>query len=367
MNKKVFVLTALVTLGGVGAIGLAKYRSIQAQISAMQNMVVPPVVVSDAAAIEQSWPNTLLAVGSLSSHQGIMVRNELEGLILDVPAVSGATVDKGALLVALDTSLEEAELAGLTAQAKLAELSLKRARELRQAGTNAPSDLDAAEAAQAQAQAAVETLRINIGKKQIRAPFPGRLGIVKVYPGQFLGKAEALVQLESVDPMHVDFSLPQQELRQVRVGQQVHLRIDAFPGRVFSAEVSAVSPRVADATRMADIRATLPNPGGILSPGMFAQTEVQLPADDRAVVIPSAAVTYNPYGDTVFVVEKGVATQRFVKVSSSRGDVIRVESGLKPGERVVTSGQSKLRNGSAVKVDNQSAPEANPAPKPSES
>jgi len=367
MNKKVFLLTALVTGGVVGGIALVKYRGIQAQIAAMQGMVQPPAVVSDAEAKDQDWPNALVAVGSLTSHQGITVRNELDGLIVAVPAVSGSLVAKGDLLVRMDTALEEAELAGLIAQERLAELSLKRARELRLAGTNSPSDLDAAEAAFAQAHAGVEALRVTIEKKQVRAPFAGRLGIIKVYAGEFIGKAESLMVLESVDPIHVDFSLSQQALQFVHIGQQVNVRIDAFPERVFTARVSAVSPRVADATRMADIRATLPNTDEALRPGMFAHAELVLPATEHAVVIPATAVTYNPYGDTVFVVEKGLATQRFVKVSASRGDLVRVESGLKPGERVITSGQIKLRNGSPVKVDNSSAPDANPAPKPSES
>jgi len=367
MNKKVFLITSLVTVGVVGLIAVVKYRSIQAQISAMQSMVEPPAVVSDAEVKDQEWPNSLVAVGSLTSHQGITVRNELDGLILEVPAVSGALVAKGELLVRMDTALEEAELTGLVAQEKLAELSLKRARELRVAGTNSPSDLDTAEAAFAQARAAVDALKVTIEKKQVRAPFAGRLGIIKVYSGQFIGKAESLMVLESVDPIHVDFSLSQQDLQLVQVGQQVSVRIDAFPGRVFSARVSAISPRVADATRMVDIRATLPNTDEALRPGMFAHAELLLPPSEHAVVIPATAVTYNPYGDTVFVVEKGVAVQRFVKVNSARGDLVRIESGLKSGERVISSGQIKLRNGSSVRVDNSSAPDANPNPKPSES
>ena len=367
MNKKPVIITSLVALGVVGVIAGLKVQQVRKEIALHANMVMPPSTVSAYAATEQSWPNSLVSVGSLASNQGVTVKTELDGLVLEVPARSGAAVKAGDLLVRLDISAETAQLAGLEAQSTLAEATLRRARDLRVSGTNTPADLDAAEAASAQARAAVEALKVTISKKHITAPFTGRLGIVKVYQGQVLSKGESLVALECVDPIHVDFSLAQQELPRVRAGQKVALSVDAFPGTRFEAEITAISPRVDGATRMIDVRATLSNGEEALRPGMYARAEVILPATERAVVIPSSAVTYNPYGETVFVIEKGVAHQRFIKTGPARGDLVLVVSGLKAGEQVVTSGQLKLRNGSPVKVDNSVAPEANVAPKPVES
>jgi membrane fusion protein (multidrug efflux system) len=267
----------------------------------------------------------------------------------------------------LDTASEEAQLSGLEAQAKLSEINLTRARDLRNNGTNTPSDLDAAEAASTQAKAAVTQLRVTLAKKRIVAAFAGRLGIVKVYPGQFLSKGDSLVVLESIDPIHVDFSLPQQELSRLAVDQEVQLKVDAYPGRVFAAKITAISPRVSDATRNLDVRATLANTDEALRPGMYARVEVVLPPTENALVLPGAAVVHNPYGETVYVIENGLAKQRFIKTGPQRGDLIMVTDGLKAGDQVVTAGQIKLRNGSAVRIDNSAAPEANPAPKPNES
>jgi membrane fusion protein (multidrug efflux system) len=361
------LLTAAIALALLGAIFGYKFLSIRRQMAAHAAMVVPPVTVSAAAVTEQTWPNTLVAVGSLASYRGVTVRNELEGLVREVVATSGATVAEGDVLVVLDTDSEQAQLRGLEAQLRLAEINLARARELRTSDTNTENDLDTAEATTAQARAAVEQLRVTISKKRIVAPFAGRLGIVQVYPGQVLAKSDALVVLESIDPIHLDFSLPQQDLGRVAAGQEVRFTVDAFPGRSFTATIAAISPRVTDATRSVDLRATLANPGAALRPGMYARAEVILPSTPQARVIPAAAIVSNPYGDTVYVIANATVQQRFVKTGPQRGDLVQILDGLKPGEQVVTSGQIKLRNGSAVSIDNSAAPEANPAPKPSES
>jgi len=366
MNKRI-VLTILIALAIFGAIFGYKFYSIRKAMAAYAEMKIPPVTVSAADAQTQTWPNTLTAVGSLASHRGITVKTELEGLVGEVVAQSGAVVAQGDLLVVLDTASEEAQLSGLEAQAKLAEINLTRARDLRTNGTNTPSDLDAAEAASTQTKAAVTQLRVTLAKKHIVAPFAGRLGIVKVYPGQFLSKGDALVVLESIDPIHVDFSQPQQELSRLAVDQEVQLKVDAYPARVFTAKITAISPRVSDATRSLDIRATLANSDEALRPGMYAHVEVVLPPTENALVLPGTAVVHNPYGETVYVIENGVAKQRFIKTGPQRGDLIMVVDGLKAGDQVVTGGQIKLRNGSAVRIDNSAAPEANPAPKPNES
>jgi membrane fusion protein, multidrug efflux system len=367
MNKRT-LLTAVVALAIVGAIFGYKYLAIRRGMAAQQAamMARPPTTVSAAPAQEATWPNTLNAVGSLASFRGITVKTELEGTIRRIAFASGAAVAEGDLLVELDTSVEAAQLAGLEAQAKLAELNVTRARELRTNSTNTQADLDTAEATLLQTRSAVDQLRATIAKKHIVAPFAGRLGIAQVYPGQFLGKAESIVQLETLDPVYADFTLPQQDIGRVAANQTVHLRVDAYPDRVFEGTITAIAPRVSEATRSISLRASVANPTGILRPGMFGRVEVVLPGTERAIALPSAAIVYNPYGNFVYVVEGNVARQRFIQTGAQRGNLIVVLSGLKPGESVVTSGQIKLRNGSPVQIDNTAAPSADPAPKPAE-
>ena len=366
MNRRLF-LTAVIALAVFGAIFGYKVLSIRREMAAHAAIVMPPSTVSAAAVTQQTWPNTLSAVGTLASFQGTTLKTELDGLVLNVVAQSGAVVAAGDTLVVLDTASEQAQLRGLEAQAKLAEINLNRARELRTSGTNTPSDLDAAEATAAQAASAVDQLKVTIAKKHLAAPFAGRLGIMQVYPGQFLSKGDPIVVLESIDPIHIDFSLPQQELGRLSEGQPVQLTVDAYPGRTFDAKITAISPRIDGATRAIDIRATLANTDESLRPGMYGRAEVILPPTERALVLPSAAIIHNPYGESVFVIVDGKAQQRFVKTGSQRGDLILITDGLKVGEQVVTAGQLKLRNGAPVHVDNSAAPEAHAAPKPSES
>ncbi len=365
--KKSSLLLILAAVAVLGAVFGYKGYTIRRTMAAMAAIKPQPVTVTAAAAVTQTWPNTLSAVGSLASFRGITVKTEVEGLVRHIAAESGRVVAEGDELIQLDTSVEDAQLSGLEAQARLAELNLGRARELRANGTNTPNELDTAEATLASARAAVAQLKANLAKKHITAPFAGRLGIVHVHPGQFLSKGDAIVVLENIDPIHLDFSLPQQEIARVAAGQPVRLHVDAYPDRTFEGRLSAISPRVDDATRNLDVRATLPNPDGALRPGMFARAEVVLPASEQSLVLPSAAIVYNPYGETVYVIENGIAHQRFIRTGSTRGNLTQVHDGLKAGEKVVTSGQIKLRNGSAVHVDNTSAPDANPAPKPQES
>lgn len=358
--------TLIVAVVVFGSIFGYKYLAMRRGMAAQAGQVRPPTTVSAAAAQEETWPNTLNAVGSIASFRGITVKNEIEGAVRHIAFTSGAYVEAGAPLVDLDDSIEAASLPGLEAQAKLAATNLARARDLRAADTNALADLDAAEATAASTQSALASLRATVAKKHIVAPFAGRLGIARIYPGQFLGKAEAIVQLETLDPVYVDFSLPQQSIAQVAVGQTVHIQVDAFPGRVFAGTIAAISPRVDDSTRSLSLRAAVPNADEALRPGMFGRVEVVLPGTARSIVLPTSAVVYNPYGNFVFVIDGGVAKQRFVQTGPQRGNVIAILSGLQPGEQVVTSGQIKLRNGSPVRVDNTAAPSADPAPKPAE-
>lgn len=366
MNKRI-VLTVVVALAVFAAIFGYKFYSVRQMMAAMAAVKPQPVTVSAAAVREETWPNTLQAVATLRSYRGIVVKTELEGAVREIAAQSGSVVAAGAPLVQLDTSVEDAQLSGLEAQAHLAEINLGRARELRANGTNTPNDLDTAETTLQQTRSAVAQLKATIAKKHIVAPFAGRIGIVQVYPGQFLSKGDTIVVLESTDPIYVDFSLPQQDLARVAVGQAVRLTVDTYPDRTFAGKIVALSPRLDDATRSIDLRAELPNTDEALRAGMFARAEIVLPASEHSLVVPAAAVVHNPYGETVYLITDGVVQQRFIKTGASRGDLTQVLSGLHAGDQIVTSGQIKLRNGSAVKIDNSAAPQANPAPKPVES
>lgn len=364
--KTRFVVSVAVALAIIGTIFGVKFAGIRRAMAAAANRPTPTVTVSAASAQPETWPNTVQAIGSIASFRGITVKAELDGIVQKISAKSGALVEQGDVLVEFDTSVETAQLAGLDAQARLAEANLTRARELRANGTNTPLELDTAEAALRQTRAAVEQMRATLAKKRIVAPFAGRLGIVKIHPGQYLARADAIVDLETLDRVYADFAVPQQDLSRVAVGQPIHVRVDAHPGRVFEGIIEAVAPRVSDTTRTLSVRALLPNQDQALLPGMFGNVEVVLGASENVVTLPTAAVVYNPYGNFVYVIDNGVARQRFVGTGAQRGNLVSIASGLKAGEQVVTSGQIKLRNGVPVRVDNSAAPSANPAPKPSE-
>ena len=365
--KARFLYPVLIALGVLGALFAYKYYTIRKMMAAQAAMVRPPVTVSVAAVREETWPNTLHAVGTLESFRGITIKTEVEGAVRRVAFTSGATVEAGQPILELDDSIEAASLPGLEAQATLAAANLSRARDLRAQNTNTAVDLEAATAAAESTQSAVATLRATLAKKHITAPFAGRLGIALVYPGQFLGKAEPVVRLETLDPIYADFSLPQQDVALVAMGQAVQVYVDAIPDHPLPATLIAIAPRMSDVTRSLDLRATLANPREVLRPGMVIRAEVVLPSTPRALVIPAAAVVHNPYGETIYVVEQGVAHQRFIKTGPERGDLILVREGLAVGDQVITSGQIKVHNGSPVRVDNTYAPDADPAPKPKES
>lgn len=366
------LLAVIVVLGGIFGAKALQIRKASAAAAARRP---PPVTVATAQAVPETWTASLEAVASLRSFRGITVRAELEGRVTRLAFESGAAVREGDVLVELDTSTETAQLAGLEAQARLAALSLERARELRRTGTNTPADLDFAENTAKQSLAAIEVLRATIAKKWIVAPFSGRLGIRAVNPGQFLNKGDAVVELESADPIYADFGLPQQELTRLRPGLEVRLQADAYPGRTFTGKIETTSPRVRDDTRNVGVRAVFPNPAEALRPGMFARVSVILPESSAVLVLPASAITYSPYGDSVYVVEtettpegsREVARQRFVEVGPRRGDQTSIRKGLKAGDRVVVAGQMKLRNGAAVRIDNSILPGNQAAPKPAES
>ncbi len=367
-------LFGLIFLAIIGPLGLTRYLQIRAMIAAGQNMVMPPTVVTAAPVAQQTWENSLSASGSLAAVQGVTVAAEVGGKIAKIAFEPGASVKAGALLVQLDTSTEEAQLRAAEATAALGKANLDRARELRKNNTNSPAELDAAEAEAKQAAAQADNLRAIVAKKTIRAPFDGRLGLRYVNLGQILKEGDAITTLQTLDPIYVNFSLPQQRLAELAVDQTVRVKIDADSKESFEGKINAISPEVDPVTRNVRVQATIANREEKLRAGMFATVDVVLPTKQEVLAIPATAVLYAPYGDTVFVVEEKknektgamekVVRSQIVRLGATRGDFVVVADGLKAGDTVVTSGVFKLRAGMAVVIDNNLAPKAELAPKP---
>lgn len=368
-----FVLFAILLAGPLGFIKMSQFKAMGA---AGANMTVPPTVVTAAAATSETWTNTLSAPGSFEAVQGVTVSAEMPGKIAKIEFEAGQMVKAGDLLVQLDTTTEQAQLRAAEATAALAKANLDRARELRQSSTNSPAELDAADAQAKQAIAQAEAIRAVIAKKTIVAPFAGRLGLRLVNLGQILREGDAIATLQTMSPIYVSFSLPQQHLPQLSVGSVVRVTADAAPGQTFEGKVTAINSEVDTATRNVRAQATLDNSGEKFRPGMFANVEIVLPTSENVLAIPVTAVLYAPYGDSVFVVEskkdeasgktQQVLRQQFIRLGAPRGDFVSVVDGLKPGEQIVTSGVFKLRPGTAVVIDNTLAPKAELAPKPQE-
>ena len=350
-----------------------KVLSVRAIMAKMADQKPPQTVVSSIKAAEQSWERRLHAVGSFAAAEGIIVANELDGTVTKIAFESGAQVNKGDLLVQLDVSTEQAQLASAEASADLARLNLKRAQELRAKDTNSQADLDVVEAQSRQTVANADAIRAVIAKKTIRAPFAGRTGIRQVNLGQFIKGGTAIVPLQALDPIYINFALPQQDVTGLTVGQSIQVTVDTYPGQVFTGTITALNAKVDDATRNLQVQATLRNADEKLRSGMFGTVDVLLPQKDNFVTLPQTAIVYNPYGNAVYVVEKStegtdggalLARQRFVEMGETRGDQVALLKGVKTGEEVVTSGQLKLRNGAPVAINNSVTPGNNPAPTP---
>jgi membrane fusion protein (multidrug efflux system) len=376
VKRKFFIVTAIL-LVLVGALAGVKALQIKALMKAGAAFVVPPETVSGAEVRKEAWESTLEAVGSVAAVQGVQLRAELAGTVREIAFESGATTEEGRLLVQLDTSSEEADLRSAEAQAELARLNLQRARDLRAQGVISQSELDAAEAAFRQTTATEDVVRATIAKKTIRAPFAGRLGIRSVNLGQYVNAGDPIVSLHSLDPVYVDFRLPEQQLPRVKRGMTARVYTDATPGRTFLGTVTALNPEIDVSTRNIRVQATVPNRDGELRPGMFARVELVLPESNDYLVIPATSVLHAPYGDSVFVVRETrdektgnaamTVAMTTVRLGPARGDFVAVTNGLEAGQTVVTSGVFKLRNGSSVVLDNSLAPDAKSAPRPANS
>ncbi|MGE5278514.1 MAG: efflux RND transporter periplasmic adaptor subunit [Acidobacteriota bacterium] len=372
---KRMILMLLGVLVFIGAIAAVKTRQVKTAIKQNSGYRPPPEAVTTIVAKLDSWPTTISAIGTVAAVRGVTVSADLAGIVDRIAFESGKAVRQGDVLVELDTRQERAQLAAAEAQRDLTRLNLERARGLSAEGVTARADLDQAEAAEKSAAARVGEIRATIERKTIRAPFSGILGIRQVNLGQHLIEGAPVVPLQSLDPIYVNFSVPQQQVANLRTGEVVQVTAEGA-GISVSGRVTAVDSVVDPATRNVQVQATFANPAGKLRPGMFVQASLSLGSSMSVVALPASAISYAPYGDSVFVVEdmkdpkgqtyRGVR-QQFVKLGGGRGDQIAVLTGIKPGQEVVTSGVFKLRNGAAVQVNNKVQPGNNPAPRPEES
>jgi membrane fusion protein (multidrug efflux system) len=377
MTRKI-VVAVLIVLGiAAGLVGV-KALQIKKLAEVGKAYAPPPESVSSVVVREDKWQGTLSAIGSIVAVQGVTVTPEIAGTVRDIAFESGAVISKGELLIKLDASSEEAQLRAMEAQLDLARLNLDRERKLRQENMVSQSELDAAESTMKQTQANADNVRTVIEKKTIRAPFSGQVGIRQVNLGQYLDAGKPIVWMQTVTPVYADFTLPQQNLGQLSNGMPARLQIDAYPDRTFEGKLTAINPGLDQATRSISLRATFDNPDQLLRPGMFARVQVLLPENSEVLVIPALSVLRAPSGDSVFVIEPDASTnatakaglkvrQQLIRVGMERGDFISVQTGLKAGEKIVSSGQFKLRTGMSVVEHNDVVPKTLEAPRPSDS
>jgi membrane fusion protein (multidrug efflux system) len=357
----------------VAALGFVKFQQIQTAIAEGAAFQPPPEAVTTVVAQQEQWPSTLSAIGTMAAVQGVTVSADLPGTVERIFFDSGRAVRAGEVLAYLDTRQEQAQLAAIEARRELASTTFARVQELLNQKVISKAEFDRATAELQQTEAQLGEIKAVIERKTIRAPFSGMLGIRQVNLGQYLAGGDPLVTLQSLNPIYVNFGVPQQSAGHIPVGRAVTI---TTPDGAWNGRVTALDSMVDEATRNIQVQATLPNPDGKLRPGMFVQAEVALGPAQQVVVLPASAINYAPYGDSVFVVAdlktedgkpyRGVR-QQLVKVGPSRGDQVAIVTGVKPGEEVVTSGLFKLRNGAAVQINNAVRPGNSPAPKPGNS
>jgi len=369
---KRMLLMLVVAAAVIGGLGYFKLRQVQA---AAKNGAFqpPPEAITTLVAKQETWPATLGVVGTIAAIHGVTVSADLPGTVDQIKFDSGKTVEAGEILVELDTRQERAQLASMESQRDLAKVNYARMQQLVHEGVISRMDYDKAMADQKQTEANTAEIRATIERKTIRAPFAGVLGIRQANLGQYLAAGSPIVTLQSVNPIYVNFSVPQQDIQHVQAGHNVRITTDDLAGKAFTGRVNAIDSIVDQSTRNIQVQATLQNPGGRLHPGMFVQVEVGVGAQRSVFPLPASAISYAPFGDSVFIVSelkgpdgrtyRGVH-QQFVKIEGARGDQVGVISGIKSGDEVVTSGVFKLRNGAAVAVNNKIQPGNDPAPKP---
>ena len=372
MAKRMFFML-VITTAIIGGLGYFKLRQVQAAVKVGKSFQPPPEAITTVIAKQETWPSTLSVVGTMTAVHGVTVSADLPGVVDQIKFDSGEWVQAGEVLVELDTRQERAQLAAMEAQRDLTRINYARMKQLVDEGVISRMEYDKATADQKAADANAAEVRATIARKTIRAPFSGVLGIRQANLGQYLAAGAAIVPLQSLNPIYVNFSVPQQEVGNLQTGHSVRLTADALAGQEFAGHVTAIDSVIDQNTRNIQVQATLTNPKGKLRPGMFVQVELGIGGKRTLIPLPASAISYAPFGDSVFVVTdltgpngqsyRGVR-QQFVKVESARGDQVGVVSGLHPGDEVVTSGAFKLRNGAAVAVNNKVQPANNPAPQP---
>lgn len=409
--KRMIIMIVLVLIV-IGIVIFVKYLQIQHMMAGMKPP--PPSVVSTAKAQFEDWQPALNAVGTLRAVRGADLALDIAGLVTKVNLKSGDEVKEGQVLLQLRDSEDVAQLNQLQASAALASVTFDRAKQQLAVQAISKADYDTAAADLKAKQAAVQQQEVNVSKKQLRAPFSGRAGIITVNPGAYLNSGTTIVTVQQLDPIFVDFHLPQRNLAELKVGQKVLLKLDAFKGKTFEGTLSAISPKVDNDTRNVQVEASVPNPDKLLTPGMFADVSVDVGGEERHLTLPQTAVVYNPYGETVYLVKKKadfdkaqadnkaanadpkpaadakadpkkadakdakkdakpaaspdqlVVQQTFVTTAGTRGDQVAIVKGLSENDEVVSSGQVKLKNGSAITIDNSVQPANSPNPTPQE-
>ena len=401
-KKRMFIMIGLVLLLIVVIAGI-KALTIYKMVSGMKPP--PPATVSTIKATYSEWQPALTAIGSLRAARGADLALDIPGLVTKVNVQSGDEVKEGQVLLQLRDSEDVAQLHQAEAQATWAGVTFERYKKQVSVGAVSKADYDEKEADLRTKQAAVKQQEVNVAKKQLRAPFAGRAGIVTINPGAYLNSGTMVVTLQQLDPMFVDFHLPQKDLGDLKVGQKVTLTLDAFADKKFEGTLNAISPKVDSDTRNVQVEAKVANPDQLLAPGMFANVNVDVGSEKRYLTLPQTAVVYNPYGETVFVVKKKsevdkaqaaeaakngdppkdagkdkagasggpqlppdtlVVQQAFVTTGPTRGDQVAILTGLSEGAEVVTSGQIKLKSGSPITIDNKVQPANSPDPRPQE-
>jgi membrane fusion protein (multidrug efflux system) len=400
-KRMIIMIVAVIVL--IAVIAGIKVLMVMKMISGMKPP--PPAVVTVSKAIYQEWQPELRAVGSLRAARGADLALDVAGLVTQVNVKSGDEVKTGQVLLQLRDAEDLAQLHQLEAAAALSQVTYERAKREIAVKVIAQADFDQAAADLKAKEAAVAQQKVNVAKKQLRAPFPGRAGIVTINPGTYLNSGTTVVTLQELDPVYVDFFLPQKNLSEVRIGQKTTLTLDAFRGKSFVGTINAINPKVETDTRNVLVEARVPNPDRLLTPGMFVNVSVDVGTQQRYLTLPQTAVVYNPYGETVYVVTKKsdfdreqaeaakaysgpeavksapkkqaskgpqlppdalVVQQTFVTSGPTRGDQVAILSGLNEGTEVVTSGQIKLKAGSPIRIDNSVQPANSPNPTPQE-
>ena len=373
---KRFILVLVIVAALLGGLGFVKYRQVETAIAMGASFAPPPTAVTTVVAKRETWPTTLEVIGTAAAIQGVTVGADLPGTVDKIHFESGQSVKEGDILVELDIRQEKAQLANIEAQRDLARIQYGRSEELVKAGVISKSEYDNAASQQKATEAQVGEIKASIARKTIHAPFSGILGIRQISLGQYLAAGQAIVSLQALNPIYVNFGVPQQDTPKMSIGRGLQVTTTDLPGVVFNGKITALDSVVNEQTRNIQVQATFQNQAGRLRPGMYVQVELPLGKPRDVIPLPASAINYAPYGDSVYVVaemkdQKGNkyrgVKQQVVKIEGSRGDQVAITSGINAGDEIVSAGVFRLRNAAPVLVNNSVKPGNNPNPKPDES